>query len=120
MSSQHAGQMFVCFGKMSDRRVEVSIGHETERDFYWRHFQCDSQFLTAGSKKLILNLKMMSGFNDPMNIDGDEEEETTYQFQSFFAEADQVNALVSDYATITEISQLKKHTQKLQRIVWNS
>lgn len=63
---------------------------------------------------------MMSGFNDPMNIDGDEEEETTHQFQSFFAEADQVNALVSDYATITEISQLKKHTQKLQRIVWTS
>ncbi len=55
-----------------------------------------------------------------MDIDDGEVNEggTTQQFQSFFTEADQVMQLIEGYAVLTEVHQLKKQTQQLQKIVW--
>ncbi len=54
-----------------------------------------------------------------MDIDdgGADEGGTTHQFQSFFTEANQVMQLIEEYAVLTEVHQLKKQTQQLQKIV---
>ena len=49
--------------------------------------------------------------------DGGADEGGNHQFQSFFTEANQVMQLIEEYAVLTEVHQLKKQTQQLQKIV---